>query len=34
MPKFVYKEWQIISGLHLVLVTLHKQFMIDIPQGK
>ena len=28
------KEWQIILGSHLVLVTLHGQFTISIEQGK
>ena len=28
--KKIYKEWQIMSGLYLVLVTLHGQFTISI----
>jgi hypothetical protein len=31
---FIYKEWQIMLGLHLVLVTLHTQFTISIEQDK
>ena len=36
MPNFVFfnKEWQIILGLHLVLVTLHMRFTISIEQDK
>jgi len=28
------KEWQIILGLHLVLVALHESFTISIEQDK
>jgi len=35
MPKFIYKEWQIMLGLHLVLVTLLEQkSTISIEQDK
>ena len=27
---FFYKEWQMMLGLHLVLVTLHGRFSISI----
>ena len=33
--QFFYKEWQIMVGKHLVLMTLHGQFTItSIEQGK
>ena len=32
MPKSFYKEWQMTSGIHLVLVTLHRWFVISIGQ--
>ena len=32
MPNFLYKEWQIMSSLHLVFVTLHGQVTISIEQ--
>ena len=32
MPGLFYKEWRIIFGSHLVLVTLHKWFVISIEQ--
>ena len=31
---FVNKEWQIMVGLHLVLVILHKWFTISIEQDE
>ena len=31
-PIFIYKEWQITLGLHLVLVTQHMQITISIEQ--
>ena len=34
MPTFVYKEWQIMLSLHLVLVTLHGRITISIVQDK
>ena len=34
MPKFPYKEWEIMLGLHLVLVALHGQFTISIEEDK
>ena len=33
-PECFYKEGHIILGLHLVLVTLHKWFTINIEHGK
>jgi hypothetical protein len=33
-PIHFYKEWRILLGLHLVLVTLHRQFMSKIEQDK
>ena len=30
IPKMFYKEWQIVLGLHLVSVTLDRQFTIKI----
>ena len=32
MPKKIYKEWQILLGLHLVLLSLHKKLKISIEQ--
>ena len=32
MPKILHKEWQIMLGLHLVLVKLHGQFTTSIEQ--
>ena len=32
MSNYFYKEWQIMLGLHLVLVTLPEQFTISIEQ--
>jgi len=32
--QFFYKEWQIMLGKHLVLMTLHDQFTISIEQDK
>ena len=34
MPKSLYKEWQIMLGLHLVLMTLHGRFTISSEQDK
>jgi hypothetical protein len=34
MPTNIYKEWQILLGLHIVLVTLHGRFTIRIEQDK
>jgi len=34
MPKCYYKERQLILGPHLVLATLHGQFIISIEQDK
>ena len=34
MPNFFYKEWELILGLHLVLMTLYMQFTISNEQEK
>ena len=35
MPKdIVYKEWQMMLGLHLLLVTLDGQLTLSIKQDK
>ena len=34
MPKQFYEEWQIVLGLHLVLVTQHKRLTISIEQDE
>ena len=34
MPKLFYNEWQLMLGLHFVLVILHGQFTNSIQQNK
>ena len=34
MPIIFYKEWWMILGFHLLLVTLHGHFTIGIEQDK
>ena len=35
MPQILYKEWQLLSGLHLVLVdTTYGRFTFSIKQDK
>jgi hypothetical protein len=33
-PKTFYKEWHVVLGLRLVLMTLHGRMTIDIEQDK
>ena len=34
MPIICYKEWQIMFGLQLMLVTLHKSFTFSVYQDR